>query len=783
MQNYESETSNESDQLEFEDESTKFKFSNLQKQKRYRDKRKLELKNLYEISKKKTKHLANEEPSTEVPVLTFDFNEKNTFETQNDRENNCIYNEPNLIFDTESNTSLSSIESINEPEDIDKGDEDSPIYFNSNFKRTEFVTLFESLVDKLAIPETRRDILYKFIQLILPQDSNIPKSYNLLKKSILVSKVETTILCGLCQNKIITLEKNNKMVKKCENEFCSAHKKTEKTIKLCNTDFVNQIKIILDNNYDQMVTYKNKLEHDLNLECDDIMSGSLYRFETNTINLVLFADGVSYNKSGINSMWVILSQIVELPPILRSSFENILFHSSWTGSQPDFNFWLEKYNKQIDDVLINGFRWNGINFKLNILAFIADSPARSKACNSVQFNGYYGCLKCLHPGVNLNQIRYPNLSKIRLRTKNIYENQVRHFIDKRLLSVRLPNEIKRKCRSIEERNFYKANEYRTIALYISFALFKGILDDKYLNNLMKYVIFLRLLCQNKISEEDLSDSHRLIVDFVVEYEKLYGKEQMTFNVHAHLHLPLQVKCFGPLNKCSSFSFENVFKITRDLFHGTRNFEGQIANNFERRKEIRREARSLLNTTSNPELRNYLNNSILNCYRVSDETKLINPHQVNVRYLKPSERNLCNEFINQKTLNFEDDLILKSERATINYVEYHTFSYDKRFESQNCSIIKYLQNDGQLKFGIIINFYEISNTKLGLIKKFKQKEKDSFFDLLNYECSKHIDRFFQIGEITDELCLIDLKSILGKCVLIEFGDEFMISTIDYLTEDD
>ena len=34
--------------------------------------------------------------------------------------------------------------------------------------------------------------------------------------------------------------------------------------------------------------------------------------------------------------------LVELPPALRSCYENIIFHSSWNGSNPDFNIYLEK---------------------------------------------------------------------------------------------------------------------------------------------------------------------------------------------------------------------------------------------------------------------------------------------------------------------------------------------------------------------------------------------------------------------------------------------------------
>ncbi|RNA35397.1 hypothetical protein BpHYR1_023064 [Brachionus plicatilis] len=111
--------------------------------------------------------------------------------------------------------------------------------------------------------------------------------------------------------------------------------------------------------------------------------------------------------------------IVELPPILRASFENIIFNSSWTGSQPDFNLWLQKYNEKIDLIIRNGFKWQTIKFELKIHAIIADSRSRSKICNSIQFNGYYGCIKCMHPGIAVERVVvYPNLPHVKLRTNS-----------------------------------------------------------------------------------------------------------------------------------------------------------------------------------------------------------------------------------------------------------------------------------------------------------------------------------------------------------------------------
>ena len=55
------------------------------------------------------------------------------------------------------------------------------------------------------------------------------------------------------------------------------------------------------------------------------MNGKAYEHEEDTFNLVLFADAANYNKSGNRSMWAVFSTLVELPPALRSCYENIIF--------------------------------------------------------------------------------------------------------------------------------------------------------------------------------------------------------------------------------------------------------------------------------------------------------------------------------------------------------------------------------------------------------------------------------------------------------------------------
>ena len=113
-------------------------------------------------------------------------------------------------------------------------------------------------------------------------------------------------------------------------------------------------------------------------EITDVMNGTAYTYEKNTFNLALFADAASYTESRNMSMWAVFSTVLELHPSLRCKNENVIFHSSWTGSNPEINLFLGKYNKQISQILSEGIEFEGSVYSFKIHLFIADAPARAK---------------------------------------------------------------------------------------------------------------------------------------------------------------------------------------------------------------------------------------------------------------------------------------------------------------------------------------------------------------------------------------------------------------------
>ena len=116
--------------------------------------------------------------------------------------------------------------------------------------------------------------------------------------------------------------------------------------------------------------------------------------QENLVSLILFFDGANYTKSNNDSLHAFFSTICELPPLLRNSNRNIITHSLWTGSTPNFNIFLSRFNNQLDKILKEGIFIETLNLIIHVKChvFIADAPERALVLNMNKFNGKYGCI-------------------------------------------------------------------------------------------------------------------------------------------------------------------------------------------------------------------------------------------------------------------------------------------------------------------------------------------------------------------------------------------------------
>lgn len=129
-------------------------------------------------------------------------------------------------------------------------------------------------------------------------------------------------------------------------------------------------------------------------------------------------------------------------------------------------------------------------------------------------------------------------------------------IDSQLLSILPPNAFSRLPRSITVRKFWKAHEWQTWLLYYSLPVLQDVLPKKYFTHWALLVEGISILLGDNITREQIAHAHDALVYFVGGFECLYGKENMSFNIHLLLHLSESVTNWGPLWAHSAFLFED-----------------------------------------------------------------------------------------------------------------------------------------------------------------------------------------------------------------------------------
>lgn len=144
---------------------------------------------------------------------------------------------------------------------------------------------------------------------------------------------------------------------------------------------------------------------------------------------------------------------------------------------------------------------------------------------------------------------------------------------------RLPNKI-----SISFGGF-TADQWKTWTLVMSIYALKGELPDKHLEVWRAFVIACKLLCRTFVTASDLMEADSLLKTFCVKFERLYGAECVTPNMHMHTHLCERVLDFGPVYAFWLFSFERYNGIVGSFQTNNRSIELQFMRKFLRDQTV------------------------------------------------------------------------------------------------------------------------------------------------------------------------------------------------------
>lgn len=137
-----------------------------------------------------------------------------------------------------------------------------------------------------------------------------------------------------------------------------------------------------------------------------------------------------------------------------------------------------------------------------------------------------------------------------------------------LLTCKLPSEIHRSMRGLDELHHWKASEFRSFFYYLSIVILPEFLSKG------PYEHFLTLFCGvticSSLKYSSILDlSHELLLYFVENFKTYYGN-YITSNIHNLVHITDEVRKFGPLDTFNSYPFENkLYCIKRMLRAGNK----------------------------------------------------------------------------------------------------------------------------------------------------------------------------------------------------------------------
>lgn len=104
---------------------------------------------------------------------------------------------------------------------------------------------------------------------------------------------------------------------------------------------------------------------------------------------------------------------------------------------------------------------------------------------------------------------------------------------------------------------FTADQWRNWTVLFSLHSLKDILPHCDFSCWQLFVKACHLICRRQIQLQEVNKADELLMEFLDCFEKLYGKEFCTMNLHLHAHLKACILDYGPVYSFWLFSFERM----------------------------------------------------------------------------------------------------------------------------------------------------------------------------------------------------------------------------------
>jgi hypothetical protein len=168
-------------------------------------------------------------------------------------------------------------------------------------------------------------------------------------------------------------------------------------------------------------------------------------------------------------------------------------------------------------------------------------------------------------------------SKYQSKTYSLLNNLIE--VETRLKKIKPPNFIKRRLRSISQVSNFKTSEYKNWLLYYSVPILHDIMDPEHFKHYFSLVKTTYVLNSECILPSEIELAATWLIDYANEFERLYGPQHMTANLHSLLHYAETVRQLGPLYETSCFPLESFLGVLKKFVLGPNSPSVKITESF------------------------------------------------------------------------------------------------------------------------------------------------------------------------------------------------------------
>lgn len=158
-----------------------------------------------------------------------------------------------------------------------------------------------------------------------------------------------------------------------------------------------------------------------------------------------------------------------------------------------------------------------------------------------------------------------------------------HLIQQRINDIECSNDVGKIPGKFDDFSFasFTADELKNWTLLFSLYALKDIVPDEHLKCWKNFVIACLYICNQAITVADLTVIDKYLLKFCKSFEKLYGSDAVTPNMHLHCHLVDCIKAYGPVYGFWLFSFERFNGLLERMPRNNKTIEMQLMRRFDR----------------------------------------------------------------------------------------------------------------------------------------------------------------------------------------------------------